>query len=726
MIGFLLKRPGINIAIAALVAIAFAWAATSLRVDNTPGVWLPSDLEELDDLREFEDRFGEDAPILVYASEALVGDARWESAFSELAGEIQALPEIGSVVEPRYIESALGGPPIASVLVDSTGGVAGLAILVDEDVDFATRATIVGKLESLIEQYEPRLGSLHLAGSDVITHDLDAGSKESLGRLSPIVFGLMSIVIWVTLRSWRALVVGLATVVGVSIISLGIFALAGKTLNLVVVTMPAILAVVTVAQFMHLFSRYQNLEGNRDGQQLAVRSEWWSEAIAATWKPCALSAVTTAAGFFAIGFSEIGPIRNLGIFTGIGVLVAFVLTFTLAPSLLLLSRKVQPRNLGQVWWTQERAGRMTGFIKRRSGLILLASTLIIFSSVLGIRQLTVESNILSFFPESHRVPRNYQFVQEHLFGLTPIELVIEGPRKDVLTEETFSRLNRFLESAIQTETLVQEAISPLFVSDPDDRSQITFTLSPENLAAALPRDANDLSSEQRAYFDVDGGHIVLRTTLAAQTDSSNACHALVQRLETNLTDAFPESVRATLTGSATVLIQGQVLLLETQIHSFLLALGVVSVFLLVTFRSFKILLISLVPNVLPVCLTLGFMALLEIPLNTATVTVAGIALGIIVDDTVHFLHEYWRSRAGRGTQSAITAALYHVGRPIMITTMAVAIGFGAFALAPFKPTLYFGLLIATTAVAAVISDFLILPALLLKLDQLKSRGKLSE
>jgi len=126
--------------------------------------------------------------------------------------------------------------------------------------------------------------------------------------------------------------------------------------------------------------------------------------------------------------------------------------------------------------------------------------------------------------------------------------------------------------------------------------------------------------------------------------------------------------------------------------------------------------ISLVPNLLPILVTLGFMGLLEIPLNTATVTVAGIALGLVVDDTIHLLHAWVEARnAGATIVAATERMLHHVGRPVLVTSVAVGAGFGVFAFSPFRPTLFFGLLIAVTAVTALLCDLGLLPALLLRL-----------
>ncbi len=212
-----------------------------------------------------------------------------------------------------------------------------------------------------------------------------------------------------------------------------------------------------------------------------------------------------------------------------------------------------------------------------------------------------------------------------------------------------------------------------------------------------------------------GGAVALRATVACRTASSDAFHALVEALRADVpAELRGEGARLRLTGAVPLLVQVQVLLVETQVSSFALALVVVSLMLATIYRSPGLLVISLLPNVLPIAITLGAMGWLGIPLDTATVTVAGIALGLITDDTIHLLHHMQASaRAGAGPQEGVAHALRLVGLPVVTTTVAVAIGFGAFLISDFMPTRAFGGLIAITCIAALACDLVVLPALVM-------------
>lgn len=729
MIAWSLARPRLTLVLAAALVLFFGVAASRLHVDNTPENWLPADEEGLDELRTFRERFGDDALVLAFTRTADLPSEAWRADFAALADTLRAVPGVASVLAPARavalptgdaFEDALAAgegsvrSPLERHLIGGDGRHAALAIAVAGGLDPATRGRLVNELEATLAAAEPRLGAFGLAGADVITHDLDTGTIRSLGGLAPVVLLLMCGVFLAATRSARAVGALVLTAIAVVVASLGVFTLAGRPMNLVVAVMPAILAVTTAAYATHLLAAFLGADpASRDARDPLQRAAFWREAMAATWRPSLLCALTTAAGFAALVTSEISPIRDLGAFTAIGVLLSLLSVFTVLPALLSLSERVVPRGATAQGWTRERAGRLTLGLRRRAGAILAAATVLTGIGGFGMSRLTVESHVLRFFPDDHRVPRSYREVEDSLVGLTPFELVVTGPRERMLAPDSIAALDRFFADALAAEPLLLQVLSP--VAEVGEAGA-----SPERRAAALaalvPSRAEDLPATARRFLWIspDGREISLRTTLTSRTGSSNECHALVERLRARLARATPAGLEAHVTGTPTLLIRGQVLLLDTQVRSFASSFGVITVIIAVAFRSLFLVVVSLIPNLLPLVLTLGGMGLLGIPLDAATVTVAGIALGLIVDDTIHSLHHYARARAaGEDAFDAVAGTLHVVGRAVLVTSVAVALGFAAFAISPFPPTRWLGVLMSSTALNAVACDFLVLPALLL-------------
>ncbi|MEZ6184427.1 MAG: MMPL family transporter [Planctomycetota bacterium] len=369
--------------------------------------------------------------------------------------------------------------------------------------------------------------------------------------------------------------------------------------------------------------------------------------------------------------------------------------------------------MAATWWTAERAGDYTAYLRRNGLLVILAGVALAIAGLVGLMQLRVESHILRFFPPTHPLPKACVEIEEDLVGLTPLELWVSAPPKVLLTPEGLEGLEGLVGFVRGQADLVESVSSPLEVLPQD--------LGPTAQAALLGALLADPPPGLEHGGMLDQGLAHLRITVHAYTGSSEACDDLVREVKGALqapppgVPALPEGVRVRLTGGVPLLVRVQVLLLQTQLQSFVLALALVTLILAAAFRSPLLVVISLVPNLLPILATLGFMGLTEIPLNTATVTVAGIALGLVVDDTIHLLHAFAEARRSGLSQGLATRRmLLHVARPVLVTSAAVGAGFGVFALSPFRPTLFFGLLIAVTMAIALACDLGLLPALLLR------------
>jgi len=680
----LLQHRMLVLAVILCLSVLFGLGTKRLEVNNTPEVWLPKGLPSLAEYERFVDQFGDDSMLLIFSEQVDFDSPDWPQTQAEYTAALKTQPGVARIIsanDPLH--------PLAKHLANPEMSAVAWALKLNPELEKAERFTLLESLDALAEQHAEALPGLKMAGADFITRELDQGSKESLGKLSPLVFALLSGLLWWSTRSLKIVLAGLAAVSLTSVWALGLMGWSGQQMNLVLATIPAILAVITIAQMMHLVARFQAQPISPDSNGVNA----WAQSIKETWRPCALSAITTAAGFASLGFSELLPVRNLGLFTAFGSMVSWLLVFSLAPALLsLLRAKPAPRRHAfSLSWLE----KYMAWVQRWRIAIIGSALVLTLLSAWGVNRLRVESNILEFFPAQHVVPQHYHAAQDALFGLTPFELVLSGDSQVVFSNETAEALRDFVDQAIEAEPLLTQAVS-------------AFPLdAPGNVDLPLLLNAPGIES----YVQQEGGQATIRVSLLSRTSSSNACHALAQRLENALEDVFPAGVEAKLTGSATQLIAGQVLLLDTQIRSFCIALGVVTLVILLVFRSLPTLLLSLLPNLLPVALTLGFMGLFGIPLNTATVTVAGIALGLIVDDTLHLLYHYNLANK-QGDAAPMLASIRIVARPIMITSVAVAVGFSAFALSPFRPTLYFGLLIAVTSLTAMVCDLLFLPALL--------------
>jgi len=676
------------------------------RVDNTAEAWLPTSSPALISLKDFQAKFGDGSLLLARVEGSALAQQLPE--WQRLTSRLRDLPEVEAVYPPRFVEESTSdpGPPPPITAYLSSPDLRHAAILI-----LPRTALSVERQRSLLDQVTAilsgsPLGAFGLAGTIVITNDLDIGSRQSLSTIGPIVALAMCLVLYWATREWRGVLAAIAVITCSSVWAMGLLAWFDRPLNLVVSTIPAILAVVTVTQAMHILAFFHSFP-----VELAPAAAW-RQALRGILRPSVLCTITTSAGFAALATSEIPPVRDLGIFTAIGVLSTSILCFTLFPALLSLSSKVAPRGpSAQKFWTLDRASRYTAWLGRHRTAIILITTVASIAALVGMSKIRIESHILEFFPASHRVPANYHSIEDRLMGMTPIDIVFSGPRKILLSDKALNEYRDFFTTTLKTEPLARQVVSILL--EPTREATQEFVLSPAELREAFTEE--ELPALAKRFLLVEGDRITLRTTILTTTSSSNAVFELIERLQKRLANhSLGSAVSGEVAGPIPLFIEGQVLLLRTQIESFAIALTITALVVLLGFRSWWVATIALAPNAIPISMTLGFMGWTNIALNTATVTVAGIALGLIIDDTIHFLYRYRLARAQMETPQAIAFALFTMGKAAVISSGAVTGGFALFALSPFRPTAYFGLLIAITAATALACDLLLLPAVLMR------------
>lgn len=668
------SRPHTTVLIAASVTVALVvLAATRLHVDNEIDAWLPHGDDSLADYRRFRTTFGSDAFFVVGCVGVAFDEELDRLALAEFQARLAGLASIDHVVGP-FAEDGHSVSSAAPFLVGSDRRAAAILVYPYPGLEPAAREELFESIESLRARAP---GKLLVAGPEAINHYLDVGSRASFGSLFPVVAVVVALVLFGVLRDLGSVAAVLLLASASSAWTLAALALTGRSMNMLVSSLPALLLVLGTATSLHVLDARARLLP--DASTVAA----WRAAAADTLRPCLFSAMTTSIGLGALVLAPLPPLRDLGIFGALGVVINFGLVFLLLPALttVLHGGSARSGDAGRPWSGGQFIMRLLKRpLWRRT--ILVGAVGGVLASGLGIARLRIESDILSFFASDHPLLTSTRTIEERLIGLTPIEIWFSGPPGEVLAPRALANAMQ-LAAGVQAEPAVSGIFGP---SSPS----ATPAQWPDHLRL----------SDDRA--DV-------RWTVTTRTTSIEESERLVQRIEALVEESKPAGVEVLVTGAMPILIRMQALLLVSMLRSFGTSIGLVTLMLAIAFRSLRAGLMSLVPNVLPVFATLGLMGFFGVPLDVATVTVASIALGIVVDDTIHLLDRYLSK--GR-TLGALQAALQHAGRPILFSSLAVAAGFMAFTAAPFRPTFHFGVLVATTSLFALACDLLVLPALL--------------
>jgi predicted RND superfamily exporter protein len=670
-------------------------------MNNSPEIWLPRGDPEVELYRRFKDHFGSDSFLAIVSENGSVGLA---DHLAEFELKLRSIEGLGEVLSPFRADGQPSKTEKTEHLWSADGERYAFLVTIPKEVELSKVPSLLAQIEALVAQF-PALGGFSLVGTEVVTRDLNRGSETSFGGLFPLVALVLAALIWRAFRSIRVASALFACIGFAVIVSLGTMAVAGRTMNLLVVLMPAILVVLTVAASVHLCQAYVDLTRNSSQETKAQREALWSQALRRTAQPCALATLTTSLGFGSLALSQIDPVRDLGLFTAIGAIWSFLSVFILMPIFL------SPAPLGFIPEFVPRdkiLHYLNGLGKRRSAVLFLGFSF--FAALaLGIPRLSLESNVMSFFADGHHLPKAYKDFEENFFGLTAFELTFEGPISRVATESALEVLQELCNYA-KKEGLASSCLSP-WTDATDSESRLGKVQLLKSILVTVPwsQEAPPIPQDLKTYLWRGGSTAITRVTLFAPTGSSNMAYRSVTLLRDEIQRmGLPAEVNLRVEGVAPLLVRGQVLLLRTQIVSFGVALLTITLVVLFAYRSLRLTFLALICNVLPVAGTLGTMGWLDIPLNVGTVTVAGIALGLIVDDTIHIVHG-----SSIGGKQALLDTLETAGKPIVMTTFAMALGFGLFSFAGFQPTKYFGLLTALTSCFALTADLILLPALLL-------------
>ena len=382
-------------------------------------------------------------------------------------------------------------------------------------------------------------------------------------------------------------------------------------------------------------------------------------------------------------------------------------------------------------------GKISSFVCNQTRLILIFFVVLIAVSIYGILRLKVESDIIKAFPENSEIIIANNHIEDNLTGLLPLEIVVSSSNNETIINSkilnSIENLQDFLKSINEvTFTLstvdiikkVNQTINngdPLYYKIPESEEKTGVYLNMASLYESRVVD-NFITHNKTSA----------RISVRMKQVGSDRYDKILNRIKDYIDNNIPDNVSMEITGVVHLLIKMQDYLLVSQIKTFSLAFAIIFIVMIFLLRSIKLALISMIPNIIPVILTIGAMGYLGIRLDAGTMMIASVAIGIAVDDTIHFLYRFKKEFNQRVISHAdpksnlnpnmniredyiisIDQTLQHVGRAIIFTSIIAFCGFLALCLSQFKPIQHFGLLTAITMVNALIADLFVLPSCLL-------------
>jgi predicted RND superfamily exporter protein len=683
----------------------------SLINEVTEKLWLVEDIIRVDSLTNYQWTHAQDDELIIE----------------------NLIPEDSSQLTPELIASrkkiALNHEVIPNYLINKEGNMAMIFGLIKPSFKGSPKyQELIKSTKDIIDSYKDRTDhSFHLNGASAINDAFREVSTSDMKTMIPLVLLLIILVNLYMFRRASALLTPFL-VIGLSLlVTFGLEGLLGIKFNNILSMIPTILIAIAIADTIHILVTYYQFRG--DGND---RVEATYLAFDKNITPTFLTSVSTCIGFLSFSTSAILPLSHLGILAAFGTMMAWVFTLiSVAPILVLVPVKVKSRFKKSVRGHQEPrkfALKLIDLIEKHKGKVLVVFIGLFVASI-GVGMLNeINSNPYQYFTKDIPVREANDLGLEKMGGANGPEIVINTGIEDGIKDPAFLKKVEEYQTWLESKPYVTRAISIInilkslnrsFHDDnqkyyvlPEGRDKIGQLLFLYTMSLPQGMDIND-----RITVKNDS----LRITLLWSKQSSKGALLAMSEFEDKAREL---GLNSYVTGKIPLYQKMNKYVVKAFSKSITMAIVLVGILMIIVFKSWRLGLMSMLPNVIPLGYGAALMTILGKPIDIGTVLVTSVCLGIAVDDTIHFLTNYNKYiNEGSSQREALAKVLSFTGPALFSTTMILVAGFGVFAFADFVPNVNFGILTALVLVSALVVDLVFLPALLLFANRKKSNIK---
>ena len=606
---------------------------------------------------------------------------------------------------------ALADDLIRGDLVSNDATVTAVVVTFDEDRIDSVRAGVIQTIHGIVDPQLPRGITAYYNGSLEISETYNRVTLANQQRFTPPILFFTVGAIFLTFRSWRKTLLALIAVLISVLWTLGLYSLLGFTYNVLSSMIVPLIVVLAIADDVHIMQHWDEERRHGDNEHA------FKATVAHLMAPLLGASATTALGMLSLATSNVVAVRAFGVGSAIGIMMDFVVSLVLVPTLLMWVKPETAEAPHERYFIAP-LQRVARFSCGYPGRVVAISLFIGFIAALGILRLRVDTNHINFFRQTHPLSRSAAVIDKELSGVYSFQVMLEGPPDSLKTPDALHRIDR-LQDSLRAFPHVRKVTSVV-----DYVKRINRELHDGAPAAGVvPDDANTiaqelfvfgLGGEGREELDrvVSPDYSRAQISIKLESMSSDLVLQLVEDADALAKSTFSGTgIEAFTTGSGRLFSTLDHYLVTSQLSSFATAFVTVFAVIFVVFRSARFGLLTIVPNLLPVVAVLGVMGYLDISMNIATVMLASVALGVVDDDTIHFINRYRKEvAAGATTDGAIAAATAHEGRASLTTALINSCGFGVLLLSEYRPTAWFGGLLALTLAVAFLAEVFILPA----------------
>jgi len=545
---------------------------------------------------------------------------------------------------------------------------------------------------------------------------------DEIGIFVGLALFITSLIFWLFFRSYRATFITML-VVSIGVVwALGFIGWFQYEISVLMALIPPLIIVIGVPNAIFLINKYQQ-EVKKHGNQAKSLQRVISKIGNATL----MTNITTASGFATFIFTNSQLLNEFGIIASINILAIFFLSLLIIPIIYSFMHKPKERHLEHLErkWIDAIVNWMENTVRHHRMAIYISTVGIMVISIIGVYMIRVSGSLIEDMPKGKQFYKDILFFENEFGGIMPLEILIDTKKKKgVMNLSTLKRMNE-LEEEIDEIPELSKTISVLnmvryskqaFYNGNPKYYQLP-TEQEKNFILAYTQNSGAQSNMLKNFVDSTGQYA--RMTTFMRDIGTERMELIEERLQAKVNKVFPEErFEVSLTGKALVFLKGTNYLVKNLVISLSLAILLISIFMAWMFRSYKMIIISLLPNMLPLLITAGLMGYLGVPIKPSTILVFSIAFGISVDDTIHFLAKYRQELIAHKWQvrKSVYAALRETGVSMFYTSVVLFFGFLIFTVSSFGGTKALGGLVSVTLLFAMVSNLLLLPSLLLSLE----------
>jgi len=601
-----------------------------------------------------------------------------------------------------------------------------LLITLDEEmIRSSKREILISSIKDLVDNYSTDFGvKAHYSGLPYIRTVHSVKVKNEISMFILFTLLITALILYLFFRSFKATISSIIVVIIGVIFSFGSIALIGYEISILMALVPPVLIVIGIPNCIFLINKFHSEFRLSKNKEDAL-----SKMIQKIGNITLLTNVTTASGFAAFILTNSETLQEFGVIASLNIIFIFLLSLFIIPIYFSFSSAPKKRHTQHLdkKWINNLVQYLAYLVKYKRKHIYVITVVLIVVGFFGIIQLKTTGNITEDLPKEQALYQDLKFLESNFGGVLPLEVLVNTKKKNGLLKSYNLRKIEKLSDVLET---YPEFSKPSSYIDAVKYSKQAF-YNGDSTYYSLPN-----SQEQRVILSylksssegLGFGNLLMdslkqeaRISLRVADISTSKMDSIFDSLLPKINEIFdPEKYDVTITGTSIVFLNGTKFLIKNLVLSLLLVIILISIFMAWMFNSFRMVVVSIIPNLIPLLLTGAIMGYFGIALKPSTILVFSIAFGISVDDTIHFLAKYRQELLMNNwnIRKSVFSALNETGVSMFYTSVVLFFGFFIFVASDFGGTIALGLLVSITLMLAMLSNLLLLPALLLSLEKI--------